>query len=101
MNRIIDNLSDKERNEELTIISGDASGADTWAEIYATYKKYNLKVFTPEWDKFGKKAGIIRNKAMIDEADLVIAFWDGKSKGTKFSIDYTRQNNIPLQIIGF
>ena len=69
------------------IISGGATGADTLAETFAHKFNINLIVFKPQWDIYGKKAGCIRNKDIVTNADVVIAFWDGYSKGTKNSID--------------
>jgi hypothetical protein len=69
------------------IISGGAKGADSLAEKYANEHFVPLKVFPAEWDKYGKSAGYRRNVDIVKEADWVVAFWDGKSKGTKHSID--------------
>lgn len=77
------------------IISGGASGADTLVEIYC--HKYCLRntVVKPDWDLFGKSAGFIRNADMIEMGpDKVIAFWDGKSKGTANTIDLARKKKI-------
>lgn len=87
------------------LISGGARGVDTWAEeaisILETglYKfKIEKKIFKPDWNKYGKRAGFLRNELIINEADHVIAFWDGKSKGTKHSIDLAIKANKPLDI---
>lgn len=52
---------------------------------------YSLKYFYPNWEKYGKSAGIIRNHEMGDYADYLLAFWDGTSKGTKDMIDYMKK----------
>lgn len=83
-----------------TIIHGGARGADTLADNWAKAWNVPVEVYFADWDKHGKSAGYIRNKEMIDsKPDMVIAFWDGVSKGTKHTIDLARQNNIPLRII--
>jgi hypothetical protein len=69
------------------VVSGGAQGADTLAERWAKNNNIPVKVFLPEWDVYGKSAGFIRNELIINEADMVLAFWDGVSKGTKHSID--------------
>ena len=82
-----------------TIISGGASGADSLAEKYAKENNIPLVIYRAEWDKYGKRAGFIRNKYIIDDCDICIAFWDGKSKGTKHSIDLAKSSNKKVLII--
>ena len=92
---ILENITDIE------IISGGASGADFLAEIYAEEKGYKMSRFPADWKKYKKRAGIIRNKEMIKQADFVIAYWNGVSKGTASSIKFTEQKGIPLRIIKY
>jgi predicted Rossmann fold nucleotide-binding protein DprA/Smf involved in DNA uptake len=63
-----------------SIISGGAAGADFMAEKFAEEKEIKIVIFPADWDKFGKSAGYIRNEDIIQSADVVLAFWDGKSK---------------------
>ncbi len=70
-----------------TIISGHANGADTLAERYADERGLKKEIYKPDWDLFGKKAGFLRNTTIIENSDMVVAFWDGSSKGTKDSLD--------------
>ena len=86
-----------------TLISGGAKGVDTWAEEYIKdiridYRFFPIVIHKPDWNKYGKSAGFIRNKLIINEADKVIAFWDGQSKGTKHSIDLAIKANKPINI---
>ena len=83
------------------IISGGARGADKLAERYALEKKIETKILYPEWNKFGKGAGIIRNKEIVQEANHVIAFWDGESKGTLSSINFAKEFGKNLTIYKF
>jgi predicted Rossmann fold nucleotide-binding protein DprA/Smf involved in DNA uptake len=83
------------------IISGGAKGADSLAVQYAHENKIELTIFKPEWGKYGKGAGLKRNQLIINNCDMVIAFWDNISKGTKNSIDIARQINKPLLIVNF
>lgn len=69
------------------IISGGAKGIDTAAKIYAEEKNYKYTELLPDYKKYGRGAPLKRNNEIIDYADLVIAIWDGKSKGTKYTID--------------
>jgi len=58
-----------------SIISGGAIGTDQLAEMFA--EKYNIPIdiIYPEWDKYGKRAGIIRNIEIVKKSDLIFAFW--------------------------
>jgi hypothetical protein len=96
LNNIIEN------KEDVTIVSGGARGADTLAERYANENQLELVVFKAEWDKYGKGAGFIRNKVIWDNMDICIAFWDGKSKGTKHSIDvYHNTDILPFILVEY
>jgi hypothetical protein len=70
-------------SEGITIVSGAARGADKLGEQYAVERGYNIDSHPADWDKFGKSAGYIRNKEMAQNADALMAFWDGKSRGHK------------------
>lgn len=83
------------------IVHGGAVGADSIANSIA--KSYGLvcHVHYPNWNKFGKKAGIIRNEEMLlkENPDVVLAFWDRKSPGTKHMMDFaTSQGYEVIQI---
>ena len=80
------------------IISGGAKGIDQSVGAYARSHGITLKEFLPEYDKYGKRAPLLRNISIIENADLVLAFWDGKSRGTEFVIDMCRARSIPIQV---
>ena len=82
-----------------TIVSGGAKGADTYAREFAQKHNLTLIEFLPEYDKYGKGAPLVRNKLIVDNCDCVLAFWDGKSRGTKFTLDYAREKNKPIKIV--
>lgn len=82
-----------------SIVSGGARGADSVARQYADRSLIPITEYLPEWERFGKAAGFIRNTTIVDDCDLVVAFWDGTSKGTGHSIDYARKIGKPLKII--
>ena len=87
------------KNKSILIVSGGASGADTLAERFA--KEYSLEkeIYPANWDKYGKKAGYLRNEMIVKNSDTVIAFWDGISKGTKHSINLAKKHHKALLVI--
>jgi hypothetical protein len=84
-----------------TIISGGARGADSLAKRYAKSFKLAYEEFLPDWDKYGKSAGFRRNQHIVNASEIIVAFWDGKSRGTKDSIDKALQKGIPVLIVPF
>lgn len=84
-----------------TIVSGGAKGADTLGEKWANENNKKTLIFLPEWDKYGKSAGYIRNNDIVKNSDGVIAFWDGRSKGTQHSFSLCKQLEIPIKIVKF
>jgi hypothetical protein len=80
------------------IISGGAGGADKLAERYAAEKGIPIRIFKAEWDKYGRAAGYKRNVQIVEAADEVVAFWDGKSKGTKHDIDLAEKMGKPCHV---
>ena len=83
---------------EIEIVSGTANGADKLGEKYANDKKYPIKQFPANWNKYGKSAGYKRNMQMAKYADALIAFWDGTSKGTMHMINLAKQFNLKIRI---
>lgn len=80
------------------IISGGARGIDTSAREFARARHLKLTEFLPEYQKYGRSAPLIRNITIIQNADLVLIFWDKKSHGSKFVIDNCRKRNIPFVV---
>lgn len=69
------------------IVSGGAKGVDQFAELYATHNSIRTEIYRPDWDTLGRSAGFIRNMKIVEAADIIIAFWDDESKGTKDTIN--------------
>lgn len=69
------------------VVTGGARGVDRRAERAAKARGLKVEIFLPDWDGYGKQAGLRRNALMVSVADHVVAFWDGRSRGTKFSMD--------------
>lgn len=83
------------------IVSGGARGADALAERYADENDIQKEIYHAQWDLFGKKAGFLRNTTIIENSELVIAFWDGKSKGTRDSIGKASKQKKQTFIVYF
>ena len=81
------------------IVSGGARGVDTSAKEYALAHGIELTEFIPEYSKYGRGAPLRRNITIIEYADLVLAFWDGRSRGTKYVIDNCKKRGIPVKVI--
>ena len=94
VNTFVDNLP-----PTVVVVSGGALGVDTAAEKRATLRGLYTDIFFADWDQHGKKAGYLRNWEMIKTVDAVVAFWDGKSKGTKHSIDIAKKNNKKTYVV--
>ena len=75
----------------ITVISGHCSGVDMMGERYAKERNLGLEIFPADWKRYGRAAGPVRNKQMVEACDSVIAFWDYKSKGTKSLISYAEK----------
>ena len=94
----VNNLGDYLPPDTTEIISGGARGIDTCARNYAISHGIKLTEFLPEYDKYGRSAPLKRNITIIEAADLVLAFWDGKSRGTKFVIDNCKKLYVEVKV---
>lgn len=65
------------------IVSGCAKGPDTAGEVYADFYDIPIKRFPADWEKYGNRAGPIRNNKMAVYADRLVLIWDGKSSGSR------------------
>ena len=83
------------------IISGGARGADKLGEKWAKENNIETLIFLPDWNKYGRAAGVIRNRDIVSNSDTVIAFQDGKSTGTLSSINLAKKLKKNLKIILF
>lgn len=81
------------------IVSGGARGVDTLARFYAEEHGLKLTEFLPKYELYGRMAPLRRNMEIIEYADVVFAFWDGVSRGTKYVIDNCKKTNVPLRVI--
>ena len=102
MSDVLGQFYNQHCDEDVTLISGGARGADKMAESFARSPfGWPIKQFIPDWDTLGKSAGYIRNQQMADNATHLIAFWDGKSKGTKHMIDIAKKKGLDVEVINY
>jgi hypothetical protein len=98
----VDNiLSQKKLTHKILILSGKSIGADCLGEIYALENNLEILSYPADWGKFGKKAGVKRNAEMINDADALIAFWNGNSQGTKYMIDIATKKGKMIRVINY
>jgi len=83
------------------LVSGGAKGADSLAERFAQENDLETIIHFPEWKKYGRRAGYVRNTFIVRDCDKLVAFWDEKSKGTKMTIDLAKEKGKPCTIIKF
>lgn len=103
---ILKNISLDDINK-IKIISGTARGADQLGERFAKQFKLEVVKFPADWNRFGKRAGYIRNEEMAkysvkdDNYGMLVAFWDGKSRGTKHMIDLAKKHGVESHVVRF
>lgn len=92
------NLDEK---QPITIISGEARGADTLAKQYAEECGWDYVGYPADWNTYGKRAGPIRNSQMLVEGkpDLVVAFLAPNSRGTKHMIEIAQKAGVETKVI--
>ena len=81
------------------IVSGGAVGVDSAAAKFAKEQGLKLTEFLPQYEKYGRAAPIIRNREIVDYAEKVVAFWDGRSRGTLSVIEYAQKTGKPCEIV--
>lgn len=73
------------------IVSGGAVGVDSVADSWAKANNLETIIYKPNYKVYGKRAPLVRDEEMVEFADIVIAFWDGKSKGTLYTVNYAKK----------
>lgn len=110
MDRCIEILSEKTKDDnefqKIRIVSGTARGADRLGEQFANVAHYEISRFPADWDNLGKRAGYVRNVEMAkfaaeDSGGMLIAFWDGKSRGTKHMIDLAKRYRLEVHTVTY
>lgn len=89
------------KNKGDVVVSGGAIGADSLSAEWAKEHNFEVKEYIPDWEKHGRGAGFKRNAEIINDSDMVISFWDGKSSGTANSIGIAKDKKKPTFIVYF
>ena len=84
--------------EPSLIISGGARGIDACAEEYARQHGIPTLILRPDYRRWGRIAPILRDKAIAEACDALLAVWDGRSRGTKFTVDHARKLGRPVRV---
>lgn len=81
------------------VVSGGARGVDRWAASEAKECGLEVVEYLADWDRYGRRAGMIRNSLIVSDSDKVVAFWDGVSAGTANTIKSARRLGRELEVI--
>ena len=84
---------------DTVIVSGGARGVDTVAETAAKACGLEIQIFPALWGTYGKRAGFLRNRQIVEAADRVVAFWDGLSPGTLSTIKLAQDTKKPVEVV--
>lgn len=111
MNKCIEIIAEETKKddslEKIRIVSGTARGTDKLGEQYARIVHHEVSRFPAAWDIYGKSAGYRRNAEMAKFASedgnvgVLIAFWDGKSRGTKHMIDLAKRYGLKVHAVNY
>lgn len=97
LDRVLEFVGDEQTT--IKIISGGSQGPDDIAIDYAIHCGHEYEVYEADWKSHGRVAGPIRNSEMAEHGDILIAFWDGKSRGTMDMIEKARQKGLVTNVI--
>ncbi len=91
-------ISRIKKTYDLIFVSGGCKGADMLGERFANENGYKIERYAANWELYGRSAGPKRNREMVEISDYVICFWDGKSKGTKTTIEFAKKYGKNLRV---
>ena len=94
-------LQNKMKTHNVIIVSGHAPGADSLGEKFAADHNLKCELYPADWERHGRAAGPIRNEEMAVVSDALIAFWDGKSRGTKSMIEIARRKGLQVAVVRY
>lgn len=96
---VINQVVNKSTSKITTIVTGGANGVDSIAEYYAKTHNINVEVYYPLYQKYGKRAPLIRNNEIIKNCDGVLAIWDGESNGTAYTIRKAKREDKKVMVV--
>ncbi len=102
----LEEVNTVENKSQIEFISGTCRGADVLGERFAYNFGYSVKRFPAKWDEIGKRAGYVRNCDMAKYASgadigILVAFWDGISKGTRNMIDIAKRYGLGVKVVKY
>lgn len=80
------------------LVSGGAKRADALAERLVNHRGLTIDVISADWQRYGRGAGPVRNRQIVESADLVVAFWDGNSRGTGSALAHAEKVGVPVEV---
>ena len=86
--------------DDTIIVSGGARGVDQVAVEAAVDRGLDVEVYLPDYGRYGRGAPLVRNDEIVEACDEVLAFWDGESRGTKYTIDRAVRAGKPVEVWG-
>lgn len=86
---------------KFSFVSGEARGADKMGAAYARHLGAHVDLYPADWNRYGKSAGYIRNSIMADNAEVLVAFWDGKSRGTEHMIKTAKAKGLMVFVCNY
>lgn len=87
-------------HEKFVVINGTAQGVDTAGQKWGLARKHEIEEYPADWGQYGKSAGYIRNKQMVDSGvDFGIIFWDGESRGTANTMKLLREAHVDHVVV--
>lgn len=95
----LDRIIGPRKHAIAAVLCGDARGADTIGRRWAEHHGIPVQRYPADWDSHGRSAGYRRNEVMAQNADVLVAFWDGTSPGTRQMIDCALHHGLWVRVV--
>lgn len=90
-----------QNKKNVVVLCGGARGADELGRQFAEKHGFMIEMFPADWKKFGKRAGVVRNREMAQSASGCVVFWNGSSRGSANMIEEAKRAGVPLRVVRF